>query len=230
MIFGESFEEPAGTDGVSGSENNRVRGGGITWTKWGSGTASGYNVSADAMNGLQSQVMSLAAGSTHTSVLNYGLDTQGMALQAGLSYGGYLYLKASAAAQPVMIAVALVSAPGSDGNVRVLSQEQFEVGGGGPFLRFNFTLRPNASTGCRTAPAPRTSCKPNPEQACIECDGAFAVRLLTPGSVTIDYVFLQTDAWGRFDSLPTRKDLAENLVELGPRGLGFTTLRLGGSM
>ena len=41
---------------------------------------------------------------------------------------------------------------------------------------------------------------PNNEQGhiCIRCGGEFVVGLETPGTVNIDYVFLQPGAWGRW--------------------------------
>jgi len=74
MIFGESFEEPPGNDGVSNA-----------WADW-SGKCF-CNVTPDAANGVQSQIVA------NGSIVNFGLGSQGLSLLANLEYNGYIYLK-----------------------------------------------------------------------------------------------------------------------------------------
>ena len=54
--------------------------------------------------------------------------------------------------------------------------------------------------------------------------GRFTIRLTGPGTVNIGYVYLEPGAWGRFDGLPVRRDIAEAL-----QSQHNTVLRYGGS-
>lgn len=60
--------------------------------------------------------------------------------------------------------------------------------------------------------------------ACVRCDGQFFVGLASPGTVHVDYVFLQPGAWGRLGALPVRADGAAALRQMGVRAV-----RQGGS-
>jgi len=53
----------------------------------------------------------------------------------------------------------------------------------------------------------------------------FAVVLKRPGTVKLDYAFLQPGDWGRFHGLPVKKEFAEALLSMGVK-----TLRYNGSM
>ncbi len=58
-----------------------------------------------------------------------------------------------------------------------------------------------------------------------DADAQFAVRLTSPGTVTVGYAFLQPGEWGRYHGLPVRRDVVDALVDQG-----VTLLRYGGSM
>ncbi|MFG1646629.1 RICIN domain-containing protein [Amycolatopsis sp. NPDC049252] len=49
----------------------------------------------------------------------------------------------------------------------------------------------------------------------------FAVDLTAPGSADVGYAFLQPGAWGRFQGMPVRKDVADAMVRQGLRAIRF---------
>src|SRR5262249_8721034 len=55
--------------------------------------------------------------------------------------------------------------------------------------------------------------------------GRFAVTLKQPGTIIVDYAFLQAGDWGRFHGLPVRSEMADAIVAMGVK-----TMRYNGSM
>jgi alpha-L-arabinofuranosidase len=102
------------------------------------------------------------------------------------------------AAVPTVVWVALESADGST----VYAEQSLSVTSNN-WQHLNFTLTPSVSAG----------------------GGRFAIKLKQPGSVVVGYAFLQPGAWGCFQGLPVRKDVAQGLINQG-----ITVLRYGGSM
>ena len=49
----------------------------------------------------------------------------------------------------------------------------------------------------------------------------FTVDLTAPGTADVGYAFLQPGAWGRFQDLPVRKDVADAMVQQGLRAIRF---------
>ena len=93
-----------------------------------------------------------------------------------------------------------VALEGRDGS-RQLAEERLSVQVG-DWQKLSFNLTPNATSS-----------------------GCLAVTLRKPGSVVLGYAFLQPGDWGRFNGLPVRRDVAENMIDQG-----VTVLRYGGSM
>ncbi|MEI6646862.1 MAG: alpha-L-arabinofuranosidase C-terminal domain-containing protein [bacterium] len=96
------------------------------------------------------------------------------------------------AVQPTELWVSLRKADGT-----LIAEQKLDVNES--YQRLAFTLTPSASD----------------EQ------GRFAITLRKPGSITVGFAFLQPGEWGRFKSLPVRKDLAEALLAQGIRVLRF---------
>jgi alpha-L-arabinofuranosidase len=145
--------------------------------------------------GAQSQRITFASGDGAIGVANRGLNRWGMNFVAGKSYEGYLWIRADA---PAEVHVAAESHDGA----RTLA-EAVLTARGPEWQRYDFTLTP------------------------AEADeaGRLAVTLRRPGSVVLGHAFLQPGPWGRFRGLPTRRDVAEELIRQG-----VTVMRLGGLM
>eukprot|EP00729_Bicosta_minor_P005274 gene5274-28010_t len=179
---------------------------------------------------------------------NRGMGNEGLTFTAGMPYEGYLFAKASAGTR---LTVALRDYTGAKNEwlaqqtlvVPVLSSassaSSASDGIDSEWVRLNFTLTPSASTTCegiKDGSDPNVQCQynnshpmagpPNNEQGhiCIRCGGEFVVGLETPGTVNIDYVFLQPGAWGRWGDGPFLKSGVQVLKDMG-----ITAIRLGGS-
>ena len=73
---------------------------------------------------------------------------------------------------------------------------------GAGWQRYDFTLTPNTDSAA----------------------GRFALKLKAPGTVDVGYVYLEPGAWGRYQDLPVRKDIADAIV-----AQHCTVLRYGGA-
>ncbi len=151
--------------------------------------------SPGAFSGNQSQQITFASGSGVIGIENQSLNRWGMNLVKGKAYEGYLWARAKA---PTELCVALESKEGST----VYAEKHLKLTAG-DWQRLDFKLSPQAADKA----------------------GRFAIKLKRAGSVTVGYAFLQPGAWGRFQELPVRKDVAAGLINQG-----VTALRYGGSM
>lgn len=167
------------------------------WRPLRHGTAEGEFalVQQHAFSGPQSQQLTFTAGAGEIGLENQGLNRWGMNFVAGKGYEGFLYVCAT---RPTPFFVALESADGA----KVYAEKRLTTGAG-DWQRIDFTLKPKAA----------------------DTTGRFAIKLKSPGSLTLGYALLQPGPWGRFQGLPVRKDVAQALV-----GQGITVLRFGGSM
>ena len=162
---------------------------------------------------------------TGGSILNYGLGTAGMSLEPSRAYDGFLYVR-SGDNSTARFNVSFVSVAADGAPQKTLASHGFTVLPSGGWKRVDFTLQLGAQgTTCSNTSSPRTACRGNPEHSCIQCDGAFQISV-QEGSIIVDHVFLQPGEWGRYQGLPVRRDIAEGLFQT----MGFTVLRLGGSM
>jgi alpha-L-arabinofuranosidase len=167
------------------------------WRAFRRGSATGeFSLATqDVYTGRQSQRLAFKGGEGEIGIENQGLNRWGMNLVKGKPYEGYLWLRAE---QPSRVFLALESADGSKAyaETRVATR-------GNQWQRLDFKLTPSAS-----------------DQA-----GRFAIKLKTPAAICLGHAFLQPGAWGRFKSLPVRKDVTQALI-----AQGLTVLRYGGSM
>jgi hypothetical protein len=143
----------------------------------------------------QRQRIALTGGTGEIGIENQSLNRWGMNFVKGKPYVGFVYVRSPASTE---LLVALESRNGE----KVYSEKRLKVSGTG-WQRLDFTLRPD-----------------NTDNA-----GRFSIKLKHPGSITVDYAFLQPGNWGRYKGLPVRKDVAEALVDQG-----IPVLRQGGSM
>jgi len=167
------------------------------WTPISSGSAVGQ-CSVENSNpfvGSQSQRITVTSGTGKFGVANRGLNHWGMAFVGGKDYEGVLDVRADA---PTPLTVALENADGST----VYAQTNLLVTSNN-WQNLQFSLTCSAS----------------------DANGRVTISLTQPGSVVVGYAFLQPGAWGRFQNLPVRKDVADGLV-----AQGVTVLRYGGSM
>ena len=199
MLFGESFEEPAGPDGVSGSNN--TGGQGATWVPVsvdGLPGAGAFNVTPiGVVEGAKSQRISLISGQA-ASIANMGLAAQGMYFEARRQYQGYLLARSTAGVAKVRVSLGLVSGLTHALQLAELDHDEIQVSETGTWDVYNFSLSPARSSSCGQAATPRTPCVSNPEGVCIECSGGFAVSVVGDAgtSVEVDFAWLEPGSWG----------------------------------
>jgi len=167
------------------------------WTSAATGSASGQCAleTTNPFVGTQSQVLTFTNGTGSIGIANQGLNHWGMTFVGGNTYTGWVNVLAPA---PTVVWVALESGDGST----VYAQQSLSVPSNN-WQHLNFTLTPSASAS----------------------GGRFSIKLEQPGSVTVGYAFLEPGAWGQFQGLPVRNDVAQGLINQG-----ITVLRYGGSM
>jgi hypothetical protein len=149
----------------------------------------------NAFSGRQSQRMEFTGGEGEIGVENQSLNRWGMNFIKGKTYEGFVCVRASQATE---LFVAMESRDGA----KVYAEKRLKADGG-DWQRIDFKLNPDDS----------------------DKTGRFAIKLKKPGTVTLGYAFLQPGSWGRFKGLPTRRDVAEGLIDQG-----ITVLRQGGCM
>ncbi|WP_165232862.1 alpha-L-arabinofuranosidase C-terminal domain-containing protein [Aquisphaera insulae] len=145
--------------------------------------------------GRQAQRITFEAGAGALGVENRGLNRRGMAFVANQPYEGILWARADA---PARLTIAAETGDGGK-----TFAETIVAVDGSDWKRYDFALTPTAS----------------------EESGRLSITLRAPGSVVLGYAFLQPGPWGRYKDQPTRKDVAEGLIQAG-----VTVMRLGGSM
>jgi alpha-L-arabinofuranosidase len=122
MIHGESFEEPAGVDGVSGqrfintwsASRGKLGDDGnssyITWQLAGANQGCSFNTSSTALNGNRSQRVSCSSPSCSCAIVNRGVDATGFTFDGATKLDGYLFaqLPGGSSVGAVSVAVELV--------------------------------------------------------------------------------------------------------------------------
>ena len=164
-----------------------------------------------------------------------GIGNEGLFLQRDEVYEGFFFAKSLAR-------VSMVVALRNYRDGAILARQTIAVGPDKSWQRYNFSLLLNAKEGAACegiAPGsdPNVDCHimesgitwavpPDSRQghACIRCAGEFVIGLSAPGSVHVDYVFLQPGPWGRYGRGPFSKRGVDAL-----KMMGITTIRLGGS-
>ena len=213
VIWGESFEEPAGLDNISGSAPTFNQTGRyatayttVTWQRAPTSAPDAvFTHSTTAMNGAHSQLLRVGQGSrssgsrlSHTSdrgrgiaanhmyagyagLVNRGLDGQGLYLQQGATYTGYLFARAASSDSGVpaqRLSVSLWDTPAAGTgtaphSTRTHSPGQDHVHGhgsgsggwvnltvrsGGEWQRLNFTVTAPTTSTCYNTSTPRNPC------------------------------------------------------------------------
>jgi Alpha-L-arabinofuranosidase 1 domain/Alpha-L-arabinofuranosidase C-terminal domain/3-keto-disaccharide hydrolase len=167
------------------------------WTaiQQGSATGSYTLVTSGQFVGSQSQQMTFTTGSGALGVFNQGLNRWGLNFVKNRTYNGLVWVEGQPGTS------LYVSAESADGS-QLYSETELQVTQAG-WQKLAFTLRPSQS----------------------DQNSRFAIRLKSPGSVTLGYTFLEPGSWGQFKNLPVRGDVANGLLQQGIR-----VLRYGGSM
>ena len=190
----------------------------------------GYD-KTEAHHGYASLKIDYTAGTGHAGVTNRGIGNEGLFLRTGMEYEGYFFVKATKTSKmTVMLRNWETKA--------VLATQDLVIGPSTNWTKHSFTMTASNSTTCegiKPGSNPEVSCNtqrkgmavpPNTEQShiCVKCGGEFMIGLAEPGSVHIDYVYLQPGAAGRFGAGPFLKDGVQVLKDMG-----ITSIRLGGS-
>ena len=195
---------------------------------------------ASRFHGVASERIALA-GKGSGGLSNRGLGNAGMAFQAGKPYEGFIWARTDDASG-VSLTVSLEDhtvAPN-----KVLATRTIKVqptAESATFQRYSFVLTPSASTSCVEIPyrsdpsilcgshsanvSPRSfAADEKLGHVCVRCGGQFKITLSQPGSVLLNYVYLQPGQWGRVAGLPVLKSGADLLARMGVKAI-----RSGGS-
>ena len=213
---------------------------------------------ATFFHGTQSLRLSFASGGADpvpddytVGAANRGLGGEGLFLEGGKEYEGYLFVNSPAAS--ITLEVRLEDYGGGTGTgtgtgsspspapavPTVLARQTLgPLATGGGFKRVAFSLTPSAGTACGSvdpslpSEATGVECGKVPDgvagHICIRCWGQFVVALAAASpagsAVHVDYVYLSAGAWGRYNGLPVLKSAVDNLLDMG-----INVIRQGGS-
>ena len=175
--------------------------------------------------------LSYASGTGLAGLGNRGFKNEGLYLQQGKSYDGYLFVRSEAA---VTLTVAVMRYAPNSTETTVLAKQQLEFGGGN-WTRLGFTLTPSSAALCDgIAPMsdPDIPCGDDGSTTvghlCVRCTGQFVIGLSSPGDAFVDFAVLQPGVWGRAAGpggpLPVLVEAVDTL-----KTMGVTTIRQGGS-
>ena len=230
MIYGSSFESPYPVGAADGAG----------WRDASSGSGSAAIDPSEFFNGERSQKLSVAAGGGSAAVANRGTGNEGLVFSEGKEYEGYLFAKS---AQATTLTVAIRDWSGSpSGRGKVLASAELQVPAGN-WSRLNFSLTTTGGTNCEgiapqsaEAVAANITCPVNETynptgrmsdrkaHICVKCGGEFEIALAKPGTVNVDFVFLQPGSWGRYKGLPVLKTGVQWMLDMG-----VSLFRQGGS-
>ena len=171
----------------------------------------------DAMNGNQSLRLGSGCVAVNRGVVAAGPETTSMHFVGGKEYEGYLFAKAAAKATlRVSLLCTAVGSIGGPGNWVTLGKAELAVGGTSGWQMLNFTVTPSAD--CLQGGTGKAL-----GQGLVSV--SLAATADASSAVGVDKLMVEPGAWGRFEGLHMRKDLAEAFLGQGP-----TMMRLGGSM
>lgn len=235
MIFGESFEQPQKNASTRGESSN----------SWYFEPCAGCNATsvvetatvAPAKHGASSRNLTMShVGHTSPSVaklINRGLGSEGLYLQAGKPYEGYAFARCDPTAGKLTLVARLETYAPAVSAPKVLAEQSIPFACGKTseeWVQLPFELTPSESAQCEgieVGSDPNVHCTgPTNEagHACVRCAGQFAIGLASAGSVSLDYIVLQPGRWGRVGNLPVKRSMADALLHMGISGI-----RIGGS-
>jgi len=213
MVYGEAFEA-----------TNGLRSG---WSYAAEGTAQG-SAALDptqrfAAAQLPSMRLGFASGTGAVRLAHRGMGNEGLFLQAGKDYEGYIWARADTATG---VTVALRDYAGAS----VLASAVVNVPGGGAWTQLAYTLTPTAGTECVGITSdPDVDCNNQnhfADYVCLKCNGELSYTILSaPAAVWIGYARLEPGTWGRWAGLPFRAEAATTL-----QAMGVGVVRYGGSV
>ena len=218
LVYGESFEQ--GTTAKSGyAWQNVITSAGVTAT-----VALDPAVTFNPNRPVPSLSIAFTAGAGVAGWANRGIGNEGMALQAGRLYEGYVFVLAPAGAS-LWVAAADYQAGATLGSatLAVAASPAWQQ------VNFSFTLAAGtACTGIAPGSVPTIDCGnlgPNVGHICVQCGGELQVGLAAPGAAHIGYVLFQPGAWGRVPGLSVLKSAADTMATMGTR-----VIRQGGTV
>jgi hypothetical protein len=215
MVYGESFE--VGTMKVP------------SWVQQvDAGVTATIALDAGAQfNGRPSMAFTYTAGSGVAGLANRGMGAEGMSLQGGKPYEGYVFVQG---APGTSFTVELQDFT-NGGAVLASAALAVPTGATAPsWARVDFNLTPAVGTTCAfIAPGsdPTIDCSktPNGDHACVRCGGQLTIALAAPSALHVGYVFLQPGAWGRVGDLPVHAAAGELVTTMG-----INVIRQGGTV
>jgi hypothetical protein len=180
----------------------------------------------------------LVLGPGPGSATNRGFGNEGLPLQAGKVYEGYLVARS---AEAVEVTVTL-EPRGSRVGAPPLASAAVSIPAGN-WSKLPFSLTPNASVTCAGITDSEVlkqgiGCPPNGRylgrdgekmsdltaHVCVACGGQLSLSLSGSGTVEIGFASLMAGEWGRFKGLPVRASSAAALQQMG-----VSMIRFGGS-
>jgi hypothetical protein len=229
MVLGESFE----------GDHYPL----ASWSTVASAGASGSATpdQATRFHGMQSERLALtsagADGKGIFGLANRGLGGEGLYLEGGKPYEGYLFALVPAGGPPVVLTISLAHRA-SAADAPQLAAVQMFVPADGAWHRLEFELTPTETAPCEgitpgSNPTVNCGLLPTAAHVCVRCGGELRLTLggeaATDGaaassSVNLDFVWLQPGAWGRLAGLPILKATVDLL-----RAMGTRVIRLGGT-
>jgi alpha-L-arabinofuranosidase len=168
------------------------------WRKVQAGSAVGALtlVRQGVFSGKQAQQIKFISGNGELGINNAGLFREGIPLVAGQPYEAVLRIKSDTSQH------AFVSLRNASG--KILAEKPLDLRASPTeYQRVTSDLVPSDS----------------------DSRGCFALTLRKPGTIAVDYAFLQAGQWGRYHGLPVRREMAEAIVSMGVK-----TMRYNGSM
>lgn len=174
-------------------------------------------------NGKPSMKFTYASGNGAAGLANRGMGAEGMFLQGGRDYEGYVFAQGPAGASFTVSLQDFTSGA-------TLASQAFTFPASGGWTQFNVSMTPTAGTSCAyitPGSDPTIDCQnvPNADHACVRCGGQLLLSLSQPTAINVGYVFLQPGTWGRVGDLPVNARAGE-LVKT----MGVGVIRQGGTV
>ena len=214
IVFGQSFEKPSAyavyswTDASDASATGSARLDNTTWL--------------NEAHKAPSLLLNFTGGVGQIGWANRGMGGEGLWVQGGSPYEGFLWVLAPGGA-----ALAVSLRPRGGGSP--FASAALTAASSPDWQRLNFTITPSETSVCDTIAAgsdPTVDCGVLPPvvgTACVRCSAEFVVGLTAPGTARVGFVDLGPGEWGSVTTLSKR---TLDVV----REMGITVVRMGGSV